>query len=108
MMHLLNIVFEFWLTYLMYLLNYYFRERKACWTLRGWKENDEDGNEYMVAEEIPNNIISAILLMYIVSSASIRSGLPGPLNSRHKLRINDIHTSVVAIIIAVLSIQISP
>ena len=32
---------------------YIFRERKACWTLRGWKENDEDGNEYMVAEEIP-------------------------------------------------------
>ena len=23
------------------------------WTLRGWKETDKDGNEIMVAEEIP-------------------------------------------------------
>ena len=29
------------------------RERKCMWTLRGWKETDEDGNEIMVAEEIP-------------------------------------------------------
>ena len=29
------------------------RERKAMWTLRGWKETDEEGNEVMVAEEIP-------------------------------------------------------
>merc|ERR1719462_825838 len=29
------------------------RERKAMWTLRGWKETDEEGNEHMVAEEIP-------------------------------------------------------
>merc|ERR1712173_57883 len=27
--------------------------RKAMWTLRGWKETDEEGNEHMVAEEIP-------------------------------------------------------
>ena len=29
------------------------RERRCMWTLRGWKETDEEGNEKMVAEEIP-------------------------------------------------------
>ena len=52
----------------MYLLNYYFRERKACWTLRGWKENDEDGNEYMVAEEIPKEKpkASKVRFLYLI------------------------------------------
>ena len=29
------------------------RERRCMWTLRGWMETDEDGNEKMVAEPIP-------------------------------------------------------
>ncbi len=32
------------------------RERKCMWTLRGWKETDKDGNEIMVAEEIPKPV----------------------------------------------------
>ena len=29
------------------------REKRTTWTLRGWKDTDEDGNEIMRAEEIP-------------------------------------------------------
>jgi hypothetical protein len=58
----------------------------------------------VVPEEIPNKMINAMLLMYMVSSANMRSGLLGPINKRHKLRINDKQTSVVAMTIAVLSI----
>ena len=29
------------------------RERRCMWTLRGWMETDEEGNEKMVAEPIP-------------------------------------------------------
>ena len=58
--------------------------------------------------EIPNKIISAMLLMYMVSSARIRSGLLGPINKRHKFKIKDKQTRVVAINIAVLSIGKSP
>jgi hypothetical protein len=58
----------------------------------------------VVPEEIPNKMINAMLLMYMVSSAKMRSGLLGPINKRHKLRTNDKQTSVVAIMIAVLSI----
>ncbi len=29
------------------------RKRRCMWTLRGWKETDKEGNEIMVAEEIP-------------------------------------------------------
>jgi hypothetical protein len=62
----------------------------------------------VVADEIPNNIISAMLLMYMVSNARIRSGLLGPMNKRHRFRINDKQTSVVAINSAMLSIEKSP
>ena len=62
----------------------------------------------VVADEMPNKIISAMLLMYMVSSARIRSGLLGPINKRHKFKIRDKHTRVVAINIAVLSIEKSP
>jgi hypothetical protein len=62
----------------------------------------------VVLEAIPNNMINAMLLMYMVSSARIRSGLSGPLNSLHKFRINDKQTRMVAIKIAILSIRKSP
>ena len=61
-----------------------------------------------VPADIPNKMIKAMLLMYMVSSARIRSGRPGPLNKRHKLSISDMHTRVVEIIMAVLNMQKSP
>lgn len=61
-----------------------------------------------VADEIPNNIIKAILFMYMVSRAKMRSGLLGPLNSRQRFRINEMQTNAVAIKIALLSIRKSP
>ena len=34
------------------------REKRCTWTLRGWKETDEEGNEIMVAEEIPSSEVT--------------------------------------------------
>ena len=62
----------------------------------------------VVFDEMPNKMISAMLFIYIVSRARMRSGLLGPLKSRHKFSINEIQMKMLAIITAVLNIRKSP
>ncbi|ATC90157.1 hypothetical protein PISS_a1203 [Pseudoalteromonas issachenkonii] len=53
-------------------------------------------------------IINAITLMYIVSSAKIRSGTDGPIISRHRFSSNDNPTIEKTISNTVSNIEISP